>query len=375
MRNFFRRCVGSRLTRAAVRLDRFDVDQDARSVPPRVGTPSVHPALSRIAWLLLGAACLVGMPPARAFDLQGHRGARGLAPENTLAAFRTALAIGVTTIETDLALTKDGVLVLAHDPRLNPALVRDADGRWLAAEGPAIHSLTLEDLLRYDVGRLNPQHRYARQWPLQQPVDGERIPTLAQLIDLVKASGAAVRLNLETKLAPNDGGTPAADVFAQAVVAALRRSGMTERATVQSFDWRTLLEVKRIAPEIATACLTIETESFDTVRADANGASPWHAGLKRADHGGSLPRLVKAAGCGTWSMYWRNLTPALAAEARSLGLKLLPWTVNDPAVMAQMIDLGVDGLITDYPDRLRAVLIARGIPVPEPAAATGRPPR
>jgi glycerophosphoryl diester phosphodiesterase len=325
-------------------------------------------------WRLLAAAWLaVGAPPAFAFDLQGHRGARGLAPENTLAAFRTALAIGVTTIETDLAMTKDGVLVLAHDPRLNPALVRDADGRWLAAEGPAIRALRFDELRRYDVGRLNPEHRYARQWPHQQPADGERIPTLAQLIDLAKASGRAVRLNLETKLAPTDADTPEPALFARAVVEELRRSSMAGRTTIQSFDWRTLVEVKRIAPEIGTACLTIEAENFDTVRADASGASPWHAGLKRADHGESLPRLVKAAGCGTWSMFWRNLTPAFAAEAKALGLKLVPWTVNEPDAMAQMIDLGVDGIITDYPDRLRAVLAEQGMPLPDPATVKGPP--
>lgn len=330
----------------------------------------------RPVWSAVTLAALLstaGASPAFAFDLQGHRGARGLAPENTLAGFRAALAIGVTTIETDLAMTKDGVLVLAHDPRLNPALVRDADGRWLAAEGPAIRRLTFDELRRYDVGRLNPGHRYARQWPHQQPADGERIPALAQLVDLVKVSGRAVRLNLETKLAPADPDTPEPASFARAVVEALRRAGVVERATIQSFDWRTLVEVKRIAPEIATACLTIEAENFDTVRADASGASPWHAGLTRSDHGDSLPRLVKAAGCGTWSMFWRNLTPALAAEAKALGLQLLPWTVNEPAAMARLIDLGVDGIITDYPDRLRAVLAERGLPLPDPATVSRGP--
>lgn len=330
----------------------------------------------RRAWsavTLVALLSTVGAPPAFAFDLQGHRGARGLAPENTLAAFRAALAIGVTTIETDLAMTKDGVLVLAHDPRLNPALARDAGGRWLAAEGSAIGALTYDELRRYDVGRLNPGHRYARQWPHQRPADGERVPTLVQLIELVKATGAAVRLNVETKVAPNDPDTPEPALFARTVVESLRRSGMAERTTIQSFDWRTLLEVRRIAPEIATACLTIEAEAFDTVRADASGASPWHAGLKRADHGESVPRLVKAAGCGTWSMFWRNLTPALAAEAKALGLKLLPWTVNEPAVMARLIDMGVDGIITDYPDRLRDVMAERGMVLPEPVTVAPAP--
>jgi glycerophosphoryl diester phosphodiesterase len=123
-----------------------------------------------------------------AFDLQGHRGARGLAPENTLAAFARALEIGVTTLETDLAVTKDGVIVLSHDPVLNPDIVRGPDGQWLAAPGPAINSLTLAELKRYDVGRIKPATKYAQQFAGQTPVDGQRIPTLAELFDLAKSS-------------------------------------------------------------------------------------------------------------------------------------------------------------------------------------------
>jgi glycerophosphoryl diester phosphodiesterase len=118
---------------------------------------------------------------AAAFDLQAHRGGRGLAPESTLAAFRNAAALGVTTIETDLAVTKDDVLVLSHEPRLNPDLVRGPDGKWIAPPGPTIRSLTLAELKRYDIGRLNPSTDYGRQFPTQKPSDGERFPTLAEL--------------------------------------------------------------------------------------------------------------------------------------------------------------------------------------------------
>jgi glycerophosphoryl diester phosphodiesterase len=302
-----------------------------------------------------------------AFDLQAHRGGRGLAPENTLAAFEQALALGVTTLETDLAMTRDGVLVLSHDPRLNPALTRGPDGRWLEGEGPAIFSLTHSELAQFDVGRLNPDSGYARQWPAQRPVDGARIPTLAELFALARDS--AVRFNIETKLTPDTtrdgvGETPAAERFARAVIEETRRAGLERRVTVQSFDWRTLVAVRQLAPEIATACLTIQTANNDTVRPEADGASRWHAGLRLADHGGSVPRLAKAAGCGVWSPFWRNLTPALVEEAQALGLAVLPWTVNEPADLDRMVSLGVDGLITDYPDRARAVLAARGLPLP-----------
>jgi glycerophosphoryl diester phosphodiesterase len=299
---------------------------------------------------------------AAAFDLQAHRGGRGLMPENTMAAFEHALGIGVTTLETDLAMTRDGVLVLSHDPLLNPALTRTPDGRWLAAPGPAIHALTLDELHRYDVGRLDPASSYARQWPQQTAVDGAGLPTLAQLLAL---GPRGVRFNLETKITPTSGSdVPPAEEFARALVEEIRRSGQAKRITVQSFDWRTLVAVRRLAPEIPTACLTIQSANFDTVRVEADGASRWHAGLKPADHGGSLPQLVRAAGCSTWSPFWRNLTGELVQEAKALGLAVLPWTVNEPADLDRMIALGVDGLITDYPNRARVAMAARGLALP-----------
>lgn len=305
---------------------------------------------------------------AHAIDLQGHRGARGLAPENTLAGFRTALGIGVTTLETDLALTRDGVLVLSHDPRVAAALTRGPDGAWLAADGAPFARLDLADVARYDVGRLNPAHKYASQWPEQKAFDGERIPTLASLFALAREArspgGQLIRFNIETKLTP-DPETPTADpsTFARAVVAAVLAADIGARVSVQSFDWRTLVEVRRLAPQIATVCLTIESSGMNTVRVAENGASPWHAGLRAADHGGSLPRLAQAAGCSTWSPFWRNVSAELVEEAHALGLKVVPWTVNEPAEMERLVALRVHGLITDYPDRARRTLAAKGIAV------------
>ncbi len=312
-------------------------------------------------WIALGL-----LHPVHAFDLQGHRGARGLAPENTLAGFRAALEIGVTTLETDLGITADGVLVLAHDPRLSAALTRGPDDKWLQVDGTPFIHLRYSEVERYDVGRLNPDHRYATQWPDQRPADGERIPTLAALFDLGRdrrtPGGRPVRFNLETKRTPG-GEVPTADAaaFAQAVVAAVQQAGMASRVTVQSFDWSTLVESRRIAPDIATSCLTIESSGTNTVRPGPDGASPWHAGLRAADHGNSIVRLARAAGCAVWSPFWRNVTAELVAEAHALNLKVIPWTINDPAEMERLAGLGVDGLITDYPDRARAVLAARGI--------------
>ena len=300
-----------------------------------------------------------------AFDLEGHRGARGLAPENTLAAFRQAIDIGVTTIETDMAVTKDDLIVISHDPFLNPVIVRGPDGHWLASKGSPIRTLTAAELSRYDIGRVNPASPYARQFPEQRPVDGERFPKLSELFELAKASGKPVRFNIETKITPTSSAeTPDPVTFARLVVAAVRDAGVSERVTVQSFDWRTLVEVKRIAPEIELSCLTVQTKSDDTVSSADGGASPWHAGFALRDHGGSLPATVKAAGCGVWSMFWRNLSAKELAEAHALGVKVLPWTVNDQSDMLRLIELGVDGIITDYPDRLRSVMAEKGMALP-----------
>ncbi|HYX03611.1 MAG TPA: glycerophosphodiester phosphodiesterase [Reyranella sp.] len=290
--------------------------------------------------------------------MQGHRGARGLAPENTMAAFRTALALGVSTLETDLAITKDDVVVISHDPTLNPDLVRGPDGQWIAPPGPAIRTLTLAELKRFDIGRLNPQSRYAQQFPDQKPVDGERFPTLAELF----AAAPSVRFNIEIKTDPN---RPDLTVdpaqFARLAVDAIRHGKAAERSTIQSFDWRSLLAARKLAPEIATSCLTIESSGMDTVGRSGASPSPWLAGLLLAAEGGSLPRLAKQAGCAVWSPFWRNATANSVKEAQALGLKVIPWTVNNPADLAQLIDLGVDGLITDYPDRAQAVLAAKGL--------------
>jgi glycerophosphoryl diester phosphodiesterase len=289
---------------------------------------------------------------AAAFDLQAHRGGRGLAPENTLAAFRQALALGVTTLETDLAITRDDVVVLSHEPRLNPDLVRGPDGQWLAALGPTIHSLTLDELRRYDIGRLNPATRYGQQFPGQKPADGERFPTLAELYAL---GGDTVRYNIETKIDPTKPGETVDPArFARLVVDAVRAAKRERQTSIQSFDWRTLIEARRIAPEIDTVCLTIETQNMNNV---AGKPSPWLGGLE----GGSVPQLAKTAGCAVWSPFWRNVTAAAVAEAHSLDLKVVPWTVNDAAEMARQIDLKVDGLITDFPDRGLAILAEKGL--------------
>src|SRR5262249_33360231 len=182
------------------------------------------------------------------------------------------------------------------------------------------------------------------------------------LAELFAAAGPDVRFNIEIKTDPTKPDlTVDPKRFAELAVDAIRQARMTERADLQSFDWRGLVEARRLAPEIATVCLSIESGGMDTVGRTSGPPSPWLAGLAVTASGGSVARLAKQAGCGTWSPFWRNLTAESLKEAHALGLKVIPWTVNNPEEMARLIDLGVDGLITDYPDRARPVLAAKGL--------------
>jgi glycerophosphoryl diester phosphodiesterase len=268
-----------------------------------------------------------------ALDIQGHRGARGHAPENTLPGFERALAIGVTTLELDVGVTRDAVVVIHHDRGLNPDTTRGPDGQWLTLPGPLIKDLTFSELQRYDVGRIRPGSDYAKRFPHQQPIDGTRIPKLA---DLFATAGASVRFNIETKIAADETLPP--EPFTRAVIAEVRKAGVEQRVTIQSFDWRSVKIVEREAPGIATAYLT-----------------------ERKD---SDPGKVHAAGGRIWSPDFRALTRENAAAARRLGLKMIPWTVNERADIARVLELQVDGIISDYPDRVREEAKKRGLPLP-----------
>jgi glycerophosphoryl diester phosphodiesterase len=202
-------------------------------------------------------------------------------------------------------------------------------------------------------------------------VDGTRLPTLDELFALVRTSGnTEVRLSLETKLsplAPDDSAAP--EPFARALIAALRAAGMARRSTVQSFDWRTLKVVQHEAPEIDTVCLTAQQRWLDNVGAGSDVASPWTAGLKFSDYG-SVPRLVHAAGCRVWSAHFADLDAGLVKEAQALGLQVLAWTVNEPAQIDAVLTLGVDGLISDRPDRVRDAMRRRGLALPRATPVT-----
>jgi len=213
------------------------------------------------------------------------------------------------------------------------------------------------------VGMLQPGSKYAGQFATQTPKDGERIPTLAAVFALVKERRAhAVRFNIETKLdptRPDDSAPPEAMV--RALLAEIDKAGLADRVTIQSFDWRSLALVGQLAPQMPRAYLTTARTLKD---------SRWTAGLNAADFG-STPQLVKAATGATpvpviWSPASSTVTAAAVKEAHVLGLQVIPWTVNTRAEMASLIGLGVDGLITDFPDLLRTEVRLRGLPMPLP---------
>lgn len=319
----------------------------------------------RIALLAAAVLHVLSAGTAAAFDLQGHRGARGLAPENSLPGFAEALASGVTTLELDLGVTADDRLVAIHDSRLDPAITRGGNGRWLDEPTPVVRSLTLEQIRAHGIGRIDPASRYARRFPEQRPHDGARIPTLDEVVALAAAGAQAVRSNIEIKLDPRHPElTPAPEDFARLLVDEVRRLGIAPRTTVQSFDWRTLRAVHAAAPEIATACLTVQQPWLDNLERGRPGPSPWTAGFDLEAVGGSVPDLVRAAGCRIWSPAYEDLHLLSLTEARAMKLPVIAWTVNDPITMEALIDGGVDGIITDYPDRLRQLLQRKGLPVP-----------
>ena len=331
-----------------------------------------HPPARRLTWLRWSCTTALGLSlwcsgAAMAFDLQGHRGARALAPENTLIGFERALGIGVSTLEFDVVLSADGVPVVSHDTTPNPDITRDAQGRWLQQRGQPFKQLTLAQIAELDVGRINPASRYARDFPQQQGVDGAPIPTLAAVFQLVRRLNAQhVRFNIELKRHPErPQDSPEPEAFVRAVLAVLQEQGVLARCTLQSFDWSLLKQVHAQAPQLPLSYLSSQRPRGNTL-----ASGHWTGGLREADFR-DAPALLAAAGARLWSPNFNDLSQAVLQRAREEGLRVIPWTVNELADMERLIDWGVDGLITDHPDRLRGVMEQRGMGLPPPALPAG----
>jgi glycerophosphoryl diester phosphodiesterase len=290
----------------------------------------------------------------RVFDLQGHRGARGLAPENTLDGCRRALAVGVSRIEIDVALSADGVVMLSHDPVLDPDLTRGPDGRWIDPPGARLRDLTRAELAGFDVGRARPGSAVAAAHPDQVPCDGEGLPTLDEVFEATaKADSVIIDVELKTDPRhPDLTATPAE--LAEAVVASATRMGAMARLAIRSFDWRGLAHVRANWPQIPLGFLT----------EPATCVPEWSEGFAIA--GRPVPDTVfAAAGAGAlWAPDHASLDVEMIDRAHDLGMKVAPWTVNLASDMDRFIRWGVDGFCTDRPDIARKVMADHRLTLP-----------
>lgn len=273
-----------------------------------------------------------------AVEIQGHRGARGLWPENTVPGFARTLEIGVDVLELDVGLTADGVPVLHHDQALRSDTVRDR-GPYRPRDpmypyvGRLIGELTLAQIKTVDAGILH--ERFAKT---QTPLPGAEVPTLAEVCELVAPHD--VRLAVEIKTDPS---WPEVETITATTVKVLESYGLTERSRILAFDWRVLGVARGLLPGGERVAL-VEPDTLD---------ASWLAGQ---DPAGGLVAAAARAGATMISPKRVMVTPELVAAAHDLGLAVVVWTVNDPVEMVRHIAFGADAIVTDYPDRLRAVL-------------------
>ena len=269
----------------------------------------------------------------------GHRGARGLYPENTLDGFSRSIALGVEAIELDVAVTSDRILVVTHDLRLNPDIVRGADGRWLEPPTPRVLDLRFDQLRRYDVGRLRPGSAYNECFPEQQPANGVRIPSLREVLSL----DPRLLLLIEMKMSPAEPDlTVSPSEMAELVADAVNASGAVSRSMILSFDWRGLRHLREYYPGLATGWLTQQMD-------DAERRLWWgdHLG-GRCGH--SAAQVIAEQGGCCWLPEFAEVRKPDIAAAQRLGLRVIPWIVEHHGDLARAFDWDVDGLITDRPD-------------------------
>ncbi|WP_372494219.1 MULTISPECIES: glycerophosphodiester phosphodiesterase family protein [Nocardia] len=311
----------------------------------------------------------------RAIDLQSHRGGRGLLTEESLAAYAHSLELGVSTLELDIVLTADRVPVIWHDPKIQadkctdtaPAFANDPQFPYV---GKLLHELSYDQVRTVNCSKTLPN------FPGQQSVPNNRIARLPELFDLVKSYPGAfetIRYNIETKIeAEHPEQTAAPQEFVDVILDAVNRAGAADKVEIQSFDWSSLPLVKAKNAAIPTVALYDET----TFKA----GSRWLGPVRYEDHVDDPLGAIAALGANVSSPSYvpAENSPAKFGEpgfrftadaeyvrkAHAKGLKVVPWTLNDEATIAAQLDTGVDGIITDYPDRGRKALESKGLPLP-----------
>lgn len=297
------------------------------------------------------------------FDLQSHRGGRGEWTEESLAAFANSLELGVTTLELDTHLTEDGRVIVWHDDTIQankcadtvPAVPGDAEFPYV---GDRVAELSLAQIKTLNCG-----FTQLTGYPEQDVIEGNRIVELKDVFQLANSFNAKkVRFNVETKVEDGQAGGEGMVALTKAVVIEIYKAGMSQRTTVQSFDWASLNLTAKIAPQLPLVALS----SGDAwLQIGQPGASPNLGGIDIDDYDGSLAKAAAALGYDVISPAFGTVTPEMITEAREFGLPVIPWTVNTKADMESMMDLGVDGIITDYPTRLRSLMEERGMKLPK----------
>jgi len=289
----------------------------------------------------------------------GHRGAAGLYPENTLAGFERTLDIGVDGVELDLMTTADGVLCAHHFYTLKPEIVRAPDRKWLDSQSIVpIKSLTFGKLQTYDVGRLKPRTKYARKYPDQEAIDGERIPPFHKVIDLLKERGVDhTKLWVEIKTSPEQPDmTPPSENVVRQVLKVIYDENFDSRIVLLSFNWIVLSFVKKMAPQIPTAYISATAKWLDNIKIGQPGQSPWMAGIDVDNYQGSIPHSINAIGGKIWCAWSESLTRKEVQTAHALGIKVFVWVVDSERDIRKFLKMDVDGIITNRPDRAKRIL-------------------
>lgn len=318
------------------------------------------------------------------FDLEAHRGGRDVRPENTLYSYAYAIELGATSIECDMQLTKDGQIVMSHNPILNSDITRDENGNYIENNKYDIRLMTVDELKKFDVGVMDPNcgEYYDLHGKIQFTYDA-KIPTLEELMQLIQSYGDKnIVLNIETKSYPDPasaGYKNNADPkkFVEVFNNIVKKYDMEDRVVLQSFDWQTLIEMKKLNPNISTSALWQEQPSWgrdsESLRRYEKKKSPWLGGLDIKDYQGNPVKAAHAIGADIISPYYTEISKQDVDEAHSLGMKVVPWTVNNEKDMNMLLDMGVDGIISDKPWLLKQVLEKRNIKLHTPTINVDSP--
>ena len=318
------------------------------------------------------------------FDLEAHRGGRDIRPENTLYSYAYAIELGATSIECDMQLTKDGQIVMIHNPILNSDITRDENGNYIENNKYDIRLMIVDELKKFDVGVMDPNcgEYYDLHGKTQFTYDA-KIPTLEELMQLIQSYGDKnIVLNIETKSYPDPasaGYKNNADPkkFVEVFNNIVKKYDMEDRVVLQSFDWQTLIEMKKLNPNISTSALWQEQPSWgrdsESLRRYEKKKSPWLGGLDIKDYQGNPVKAAHAIGADIISPYYTEISKQDVDEAHSLGMKVVPWTVNNEKDMNMLLDMGVDGIISDKPWLLKQVLEKRNIKLHTPTVNVDSP--